>query len=522
MSISNSRIRTGDTHIEDLLTNVRAQAADISAYTHSEVERFFKVQNPFIPCKLLAAIETFDNPQEGFEIWKRFYESGSKQRLKDDLKSTAIQPRPLRLAVAKNAELRAFNAITPQGQPLNNLLDSALATTPSKGLSTLINPRAAIDEIFRSTRYWARPLPTDRYSLARHLCNISRPEIEKKLVRSLDEIRNAATRPLVDISPDEQQKILRGLTAKRVQFLHRISYQSFAERRSNSRRTLDGIEPEHINPSAQFGFEIEGHLPYALESSDQQENTRAILRMAGLSTASEGELVHNYKKWDVGSDKSVINPLTATGPLVSRRRLNTEPAEKRRGVEVISPILTGVKGAKEAQLALSTLAERLRTNETCGLHVHCDLTGAPLDEVKNLVTAFIKNEECIDQYIHRGRRGNRSNYAASVKNLSLTAVQKAKNFRELAKIVNSTTRYSKLDILGVADPQLPTTVQYRGEGGAGYLDSALPYMVLMVNFTYAARKDPNVTFEEVVEKTLNGAYALEANKTSDQTPSIGH
>jgi hypothetical protein len=71
--------------------------------------------------------------------------------------------------------------------------------------------------------------------------------------------------------------------------------------------------------------------------------------------------------------------------------------------------------------------------------------------------------------------------------------------------------------LGV--PSAPRTVQYRGEGGPGYIDTAMGYTTLLVNFTRMARTNPDLTLDEVLTK-LRGECATkpDAHKAKDSGP----
>jgi hypothetical protein len=58
-------------------------------------------------------------------------------------------------------------------------------------------------------------------------------------------------------------------------------------------------------------------------------------------------------------------------------------------------------------------------------------------------------------------------------------------------------RNSRFDITTLMNPNAPQMVQYRGEGGPGYLKGAFDYMALMVEFTEQAKRNPDITVKDV-------------------------
>lgn len=81
--------------------------------------------------------------------------------------------------------------------------------------------------------------------------------------------------------------------------------------------------------------------------------------------------------------------------------------ENLSSAEVISPPLTGESGLGELRTVLETLeAEGVRTNSTCGIHVHHDVKGESPRCIRNIARFYEEFEETIGGFVSPHRRAD--------------------------------------------------------------------------------------------------------------------
>lgn len=90
-----------------------------------------------------------------------------------------------------------------------------------------------------------------------------------------------------------------------------------------------------------------------------------------------------------------------------------------RSAEVVSPILSGVKGLREVRKVCRALSEAgAWVNDTCGLHVHVGATKGDHkltpNEVATLITRYAQHEKMIDRFVHPDRREDRGEFCQSM------------------------------------------------------------------------------------------------------------
>jgi Putative amidoligase enzyme len=270
--------------------------------------------------------------------------------------------------------------------------------------------------------------------------------------------------------------------------------QSFAAK--NDRLPLT-IGKGHIPDGLRFGIELEGHMLSAEDAQKQVFTLSRALRTAGVPVAvSIGmpKTDSKYAEWRVVLDSSVVNPLRYVIGGDARSRVRSP------GLEIVSAILEGEAGSEQARRVINLLEKiGFTTNESCGFHIHVDLSSASLDEVKNVAKAFVRNEAEIDKLIESGRRGQTSGgFAKSVADVAIQDIDSAQTLEQLVGVMSGGNRNTKFDITGLTAPGAPPTVQYRGEGGQAYLKGAHNYLTVMLNFTEQAKSNPNVKLANVI------------------------
>ena len=147
-----------------------------------------------------------------------------------------------------------------------------------------------------------------------------------------------------------------------------------------------------IFPSRQFGIELEVVSKLTRREMCNLLQSNDVSAFVGhYDTPVSGS-------WKMGTDSSVI----------------LSPSQRRNGytraIEIVSPPLSGVAGLREVRRVLEILHPHVSANRTCGQHVHVDLSGVRLDELRRLSAAWLKYEWLINSLIPESRRHRENRY----------------------------------------------------------------------------------------------------------------
>lgn len=500
-----------DLSAAEIAQKLEAERAAIPADVDGMVHEFTSVTNVTLAKKLLMVIDAFSNPQEGFDLWKAYYASGDVSTLKE-----AFLKQNFSSSLARTQIREFFNDQVRRGEKRPTVSwhvlkeiqvqfsRISLALLAPGGVNHIDTSTELALEVFMGVRNQVFNVNKDAAPLEEVLQPQLQQAFEDKLVVSLPRLRAAANE---DLLPKEVVTAARDTTLeKRLSWFDRLANQSFGQQSVPDRGTLP-LSPLQIPENQRFGIEFEGFFPSDKEFMKQ--STQLWLDLRAEDYRKLGILVrfplssflpkndNAYQKWAITMDSSVVNPLRVVKrPNVSfgQNKINNA------GLEIVSPVLEGQQGGIQALVVAKTLEARgFRSNQSCGFHVHVEVADASLEELKNVAKAFIKNERTIDGFIHPDRRGENAAFAKSVISVDSKDIDAARDIRELIDVVNKGDRNSKLDMTNLAVPGAPPTVQYRGEGGAGYLSNCVGYTVFMVNFTRMARKNPELTVDDVLD-----------------------
>ena len=168
-----------------------------------------------------------------------------------------------------------------------------------------------------------------------------------------------------------------------------------------------------------FGIELEFKGLRRWQSLD-------ALNAAGIKAQKEdyNHSDHTDGTWKIISDASVMN-----------------------GHEVVSPILSGEEGLKEAMHAANALESAGATiDKACGLHVHFNATDLSADEIRMICTRYMKHESEIDAFMPKSRRDSNNTFCRSTRLCFADnrRFETARNARELANSVSG--RYYKVNL----------------------------------------------------------------------------
>ena len=192
--------------------------------------------------------------------------------------------------------------------------------------------------------------------------------------------------------------------------------------------------------TTKYGVEIE-FLSLVSQSAIEQ-----AVNEAGVTCRNEN---YNHRLrgwWKVVYDGSVSGTI------------NGEPA---RGLEIVSPPLTGEEGFRQVEVVCEVL-DRLgcKVNRKCGLHVHIEASDLSLKEMRNVCVAWAQNEHIIDSIVPNSRKGRNNSYCNSILSANRTnnyecnalmhKIQCVRSKQRLVKVMCPNGRFYKLNLKALA------------------------------------------------------------------------
>uniref|UniRef100_A0A7S0Q6V5 YEATS domain-containing protein n=1 Tax=Coccolithus braarudii TaxID=221442 RepID=A0A7S0Q6V5_9EUKA len=174
--------------------------------------------------------------------------------------------------------------------------------------------------------------------------------------------------------------------------------------------------------------------------------------------------------------------------------------------ELVSPKLCAGAGLSAANTVIRALHDQLRcsvrANDSTGFHVHVEVEGATLAQLKALCCAWVKYEGALDLLVDPSRRGDSNRYALSTRrnshlfHLSNDAARdklaSAACFDELCELMNpGGSRYYKLNLQNLASGRQPT-VEVRMHEGTADFQRVGSWVRLLVAFVEHAVSEADV------------------------------
>ena len=170
------------------------------------------------------------------------------------------------------------------------------------------------------------------------------------------------------------------------------------------------------------------------------------------------------------------------------------------GYEVVSPVLQGEDGFRQLKVVLDTMTELgCQVNRNTGVHVHLDASDLEAVDVANVVKRYQANEQEIDQWFPRSRRGSANNYCRA---LDSVVDRRAMERMEL-RGEGLAARYAA-DVVGTRFAKVNThatmrhgTIEFRQHAGSTDYEKVSNWVLFLQHFVEQSRK----------VKTANGASA---------------
>lgn len=168
-----------------------------------------------------------------------------------------------------------------------------------------------------------------------------------------------------------------------------------------------------------------------------------------------------YSKWSVKDDGSIetndfvvkitkcffcknsynLNCFMCNG---TKKRIRRIP----KSAEVVSPILSGIRGLKQLEKVVNLMKENgITVNKTCGLHVHVYAKDYKKIELLNVFHRYSNFEKTIDKWIKNDRRKNNNNFCCSTNSESVSRQISLNNIFDELSEKNIKSIKEKINIL---------------------------------------------------------------------------
>jgi hypothetical protein len=205
-------------------------------------------------------------------------------------------------------------------------------------------------------------------------------------------------------------------------------------------------------PTLTIGIEIECLLP---EGRTRADAAAAVQARIGKPCYAEGYNHRTVGHWKIVTDGSLSN--------------------QTRGMEVVSPKLSGEAGLAEVATVLNALQDfGVTVDKSCGFHVHVDATNDDLQFHRTLAKLYAAYESVIDQIMPKSRRGNHNNFCRSIAHASREQIDHVRSVSELATLLGRAApaaRYVKLNMT-----RRHPTVEFRQHSGTLEPEKALTWI----------------------------------------------
>lgn len=239
-----------------------------------------------------------------------------------------------------------------------------------------------------------------------------------------------------------------------------------------------------------FGIEIE-------LAGIRQDKSLAALQKAGLKAKVEfyNHNDHTDGTWKIVTDASVAH-----------------------GHEVVSPILHGEEGLKEAMRAANALeAAGAVINKTCGLHVHFNALDLTTDAIRMVCKRYMKFEGEIDAFMPLSRRDDNNTFCRSTKHCFTNnfRFENATTRDALARSVSG--RYYKVNLSAYLAHH---TIEFRQHSGTVDSQKIASWVRFLDDFITESVKQSETNASQIrlqpAQQTLLGLIASEAGMDADR------
>jgi hypothetical protein len=224
-----------------------------------------------------------------------------------------------------------------------------------------------------------------------------------------------------------------------------------------------------------YGIEIECYLP---EGGNRQHLAAAITSRLGAAGACHEQDYNHITQlhWKIVTDGSL--------------------GDYSRGVEIVSPVLSGEAGLEAIGRVMNALTDYGCTvSRRCGLHIHVGVGAASTDFFKAILKAYGYFEPVIDGFMPPSRRASANMYCRSVTHLMPGTIDQATSLNYLINLMAShggEARYHKLNLIAYRRHQ---TVEFRQHSGTLEASKAVNWTKLCLRLVAAAQAGKTIATE---------------------------
>ena len=184
-------------------------------------------------------------------------------------------------------------------------------------------------------------------------------------------------------------------------------------------------------------------------------------------------------------------------------------------------MLAGNPGLDELTRVFDRLDQlEFRANKSCDLHVHVSLGWVPpiraeeLQEIKNIHTAFVRNQEFFYSLVDERQRTNP--YCYPNRFMSSDDLARCTTMVDLEReySIDGNDRRHMLNLHAI---KKYGTVEYRMREADGYCD-AIGYVRFLVAFTFEAAFNPYITPQQILDRYFVPGRLAEAGFSAGSDP----
>lgn len=247
-----------------------------------------------------------------------------------------------------------------------------------------------------------------------------------------------------------------------------------------------------MNQQRTFGIEIEcyANITKAELSAKIQEALRAV----GLQHECFPSYYHhntdsaNVTVWEVKNDGSLdLCPRGYTNP-----------------VEIVSPVLHGDEGLKAVKAVCEAIADFVKVNRTCGLHVH---HGLNVPELRKLVTRWLAVERFFMQVLPPSRHNN--GYCRTWQFYNATAPGAREDLtRWFSRTMG--TRYTTLNLESFS---MRNTAEFRLHSGTSEYEKIANWIVATQRLIEFDGELNVGSFDEMIDRLFRGTVTTISRET---------
>lgn len=217
-----------------------------------------------------------------------------------------------------------------------------------------------------------------------------------------------------------------------------------------------------------FGVEIECYLP---EGGTTTTAAAAVSQRTDSLCVAQAYNHTTLPHWKIVTDGSL--------------------GDYQRGIEAVSPILTGEAGLVTVEKVMRALTDYGCTvSRRCGFHVHVGAgTNPPVQFFRNIFKLYALYEPVIDRFMPASRRLSANSYCRSITNVALSSVDTAADLDSIIRLMTSHGGEARFHKLNLSAYRRHRTVEFRQHSGTLEGNKARNWATLCLRMAERAKSE---------------------------------